>query len=129
MNLRIPLRIAAATVVIGSAQAALAANTDATTQIDAGSRTVTAIAPSSATVAAVRPAMAEVFRPAPVPTEDDRRASADTSRVADAGPSLDPDILSVHENSSGALGNTDIAYDRNQRMRPAGGMSLDIPMQ
>ena len=35
----------------------------------------------------------------------------------------------MHEKNDGALGNTDLAYDRSERMKPAGGMSLDIPMQ
>ncbi len=130
MYLRVSLCVAAAIAMIGSTPVALAAaDADATPSADAGTRTVSAVPSATATVAAVRPAMAEVFRPAPVPEEDERGVGANTSRVADAGPSLHPDILSVHEKSDGALGNTDLAYDRNQRMRPAGGMSLDIPMQ
>jgi hypothetical protein len=119
MNLRASLCIVIATTAICGARVAAAA--DATV-------TATTTAPAPAITAdAVRPAMAEVFRPAPVPGEDEHPSG--TRRVADAGPSLHPDLLSTHERSDGVLGNTDIAYDRNQRMRPAGGMSLDIPMQ
>ena len=70
--------------------------------------------------------MAEVFRPAPVPGDEPRGSAR---QVADAGPNLHPDLLSLRDRSEGALSDSDLAYDRNQRVRPAGGMSLDIPMQ
>lgn len=83
-------------------------------------------AQSAAIVNAVHPAMAEVFRPAPVPGEE---LHSGTRQVADGEPNLHPDLLSLQNRSESALSDSDIAYDRNQRVRPAGGMSLDIPMQ
>ena len=117
MKIRLVLGlVAAATIVAGTASAAepgVAGTVDATSA-------------SAPTVAAVQPAMAEVFRPAPVPGDEPRSAA---HQVADAEPNLHPDLLSPQSKADGALSDSDIAYDRNQRMRPAGGMSLDIPMQ
>lgn len=107
---------AAATIFAGTALAA----------DQAAIPTLAPTAQSAATVAAVRPAMAEVFRPAPTPGDESRSAA---HQVADAGPNLHPDLLGLQNRSEGALSDSDIAYDRNQRVRPAGGMSLDIPMQ
>ena len=142
MKTRYSLCLLATAAFLGSAGLARAADHDTTdadtialdttssvtaTTTDApASGTVPAISTAAPTVAAVRPAMAEVFRPAPLPGEDER---APTRQVADAGPNLHPDVLGMHERSDGALGNTDLAYNRNERMKPAGGMSLNIPMQ
>jgi hypothetical protein len=76
---------------------------------------------------AARPASVEVFSAAPLPNEN---MATPTTRVADADqPNLHPDLLSMHENASGALSDTSVEYQRTQRVRPAGGMSLSIPMQ
>ena len=76
---------------------------------------------------AARPASVEVFSAAPLPNEN---LATPTTRVADADQAnLHPDLLSMHENTAGALSDTSAEYQRTQRVRPAGGMSLSIPMQ
>ncbi len=128
MKTRYSLSLMATAAFFGTASLARAADPDTagslTTSADAAS--IPAVPTAIPTVAAVRPAMAEVFRPAPVPGDELR---APTHQVADAGPNLHPDVLSVHENTDGALSDTDLAYNRNERVKPAGGMSLNIPMQ
>ncbi len=140
MKIRFALGLVAVAALLGGTPIAIAAESDAgvtatfdasstagTTNADAvASRTVPAISTAMPTVAAVHPAMAEVFHPAPVPDED---RSIPTRQVADAGPNLHPDFLGVREKADGALSDTDLAFSRNERMKPAGGMSLDIPMQ
>ena len=131
MKTRTSLCLMAAAAFLGSATLTRAADSDSAGHLDTtadatSGGTVPAIATATPTIAAVHPAMAEVFRPAPLPGEDDR---SPTRQVAEAGPNLHPDVLSVHEKSDGVLGDTDLAYNRNERMKPAGGMSLNIPMQ
>ena len=127
---RLSMCLLATTALLGSSSLALAADPDTSgtlaTSAASSDGTVPAISTATPTVAAVHPAMAEVFRPAPLPGEEER---APTRQVADAGPNLHPDVLGMHEKSDGALGDTDLAYNRNERMKPAGGMSLNIPMQ
>lgn len=125
MKTRTSLCLLATAALLGSAGLARAADPGSAVNATTDA-TVPAISTATPTVAAVRPAMAEVFRPAPVPGDDVR---APSRQVAEAGPNLHPDVLSVHENADGALGDTDLAYARNERMKPAGGMSLNIPMQ
>ena len=90
--------------------------------------TTAAIANDMAVVRPVaRPASVEVFSAAPLPNEN---LATPTTRVADADQAnLHPDLLSMHENANGALSDTSAEYGRTQRVRPAGGMSLSIPMQ
>ena len=74
-----------------------------------------------------RTASAEVFRPAPLPDEN---LGTPAERIASNDePNLHPDLLSMHEHGTGALADTSAEYSRTQRVRPAGGMSLSIPMQ
>lgn len=91
--------------------------------------TIAAIPTGNAPVAPapVRPASAEVFRPAPMPNQN---VLAPSEKVASSDQaSLRPDLLSMHENSSGGpLGDTSAEYGRASRVKPAGGMSLSIPM-
>ena len=132
MKYCLSLGLVAVAALLGSARLAVAAGTEAAGTLSASTAatgpTVPAIPTTVPTVAAVHPAMAEVFHPAPVPDESD---GGPMRRVAetDAGPNLHPDFLGVHEKVDGPLGDTDLAYSRNERMKPAGGMSLDIPMQ
>ena len=127
MKNRFPLVLVASAALFGGMSLASAAEPDATGSVSVTSEAgPTTSAIPSAAVATVRPAMAEVFHPAPLPDED---RSGPTRHVADAGPNLHPDFLGVHEKADGPLGDTDLAYNRNERMKPAGGMSLQIPMQ
>ena len=96
---------------------------------EATAGTVAAI-PSDATAATVRQASASIFRPAPMP--DEERAAWSGNGGTDAGEaSLHPEILSMHQagGAGGALTTASSDYDHEDRMRPAGGMGLTIPMQ
>lgn len=121
MTMRSSLLCAALLAGLGCASSARAAD-------GAFSNTIAAMPTGNppAAAAAVRTASAEVFRPAPMPNEN---VSAPGSKVvASEEASLHPDLLSMHENSSGPLGDTSVEYGRASRVRPAGGMSLSIPM-
>ena len=90
------------------------------------SQPTTPAVPNETTATATAQATsAEVFRPAPVPNEDANSPRQVAS--SDDGPNLHPDLLSMHENATGVLGDTSAEYGRTQRVRPAGGMSLSIP--
>ena len=87
--------------------------------------TVPAIVAKAAPIPAARPASAEVFRPAPMPNE----SMGSPTQVASDEPNLHPDLLRMHEQANGVLGDTSSEYDRASRVHPAGGMSLSIPVQ
>lgn len=77
--------------------------------------------------AIARLASAETFRPAPMPNP---RVGEPSDAVAsdDGQASLHPDLLSMHEATAGALAGTSSEYEHSSRLKPAGGMSLSIPM-
>ena len=76
-------------------------------------------------VTAARPISAEVFKPAPLPDEN----MGSPTQVASDEPNLHPDLLRMREHASGVLGDSSSEYGRASRVRPAGGMSLSIPVQ
>jgi hypothetical protein len=82
--------------------------------------------PSDTTTATAQASSAEVFRPAPLPDEAVNQPTQVAS--SDSEPDLHPDLLSMHEKDSGVLGDTSAEYGHTERVRPAGGMSLSIPM-
>ncbi len=74
-----------------------------------------------------RVASVEVFKPAPLPDEN---FGTPAEKVADSDqPNLHPDLLRMSEHGNGVLADTGSEYSRSSRVRPAGGMSLSIPMQ
>ena len=100
------------------------------TSPDAPPGTVAAI-PSDTTAAAVRPASASVFRPAPMPGEEQAGWSGAGAGEEANTASLHPEILSMQPagTADGALTTASSDYDHEDRMHPAGGMGLSIPMQ
>ncbi len=87
--------------------------------------TMPAVPNETTATATSQASSAEIFRPAPLPNEDANSPRQVAS--SDEGPNLHPDLLSMHENAAGVLGDTSAEYGRTQRVRPAGGMSLSIP--
>ncbi len=79
--------------------------------------------------ASVQHASIEVFRPAPMPNEY-LAVPVATKPSEDGGPDLHPDVLRTGRAGSGdALSSASNDYALASKMRPAGGLSLSIPMQ